>query len=381
MKSIKCMLVFTILVLFFTFPVISQNSPNMLSARWTGLGGRHVAVADDFYSIFTNPAGFANPKGSLSITQLSMNVAGPVLDIASMVTAGTFSIENIPNLLDERQRLYTRMNFIGPVSIGYTGGGLGLGLVIEEKATLNVTSLSNASFAVDLNALVIGGYAHRFDFDNGHYLDMGFMPKGFIQNNFSENGTLTYIIDNFLDIMTSGEYKVSTGIGVDAGLRWFWENTGLGAGLVIKDLLTPVMTAKYTNYPEFSSNPSGSLIGDVKTKLIPMNLSIGIMYKPVWNFLRMIDTDILFMLDYVDALSSFRVLDRNPILNVGLGAELSLLEILSFRAGIKDALPALGFGVDLTIFSLGVSMYGEELGLEPGTRPVFNMIIALEFVY
>ncbi|MCX7023315.1 MAG: hypothetical protein NT080_01680 [Spirochaetes bacterium] len=359
----------------------TSSSLTMPSVRWTALGGRHVAVADDYYSIFTNPAGFVEEDAVVSFSRISLDVAGPMFDIAAMIAGGGDPIAEITNLLDDRQRLYARFDLVGPLSIGYVGDGLGLGLFVRETATLNVTSITNASFKVAFDALVVGGYAHRFDLGGGQLLDAGFMPKGFVRNSFAQGGTITAVMGEVANVMSDGVYEVATGIGLDAGARWSWDAIGLGAGLVVRDLLTPVMTSTYTSYSDFASDPSAARVGDMEAALAPPDLSIGVKYQPSWGFLRALDTNLVLMLDYEDAFSSFRTLARNPILNVGAGAELRLLEILSFRVGLKDALPTVGFGADLSLFTMGFSMYGEELGLEPGSRPVFNMILSLEFEY
>ena len=66
-------------------------------------------------------------------------------------------------------------------------------------------------------------------------------------------------------------------------------------------------------------------------------------------------------------------------LHVGLGAELVLLDILSFRGGFNQGLFAAGLGMDLTVFQLSFSMFGNELSGEPGVRPIYNILLGLDF--
>jgi hypothetical protein len=40
-----------------------------------------------------------------------------------------------------------------------------------------------------------------------------------------------------------------------------------------------------------------------------------------------------------------------------------------------------GVGLDLKIFTLNAAMFGTELSSEPGMRPVYNILIGLEFRY
>ena len=75
------------------------------------------------------------------------------------------------------------------------------------------------------------------------------------------------------------------------------------------------------------------------------------------------------------------MIPRHPLLNIGLGVEVTVLNALTLRAGIADALPALGFGLDLSFMTLDFAVYGRELGLDPGMQPVYAMSLGLLFRY
>ena len=72
---------------------------------------------------------------------------------------------------------------------------------------------------------------------------------------------------------------------------------------------------------------------------------------------------------------------RNPLLEIGIGVELVILEKLKLRMGLNEALPAAGFGIDLTFMQFDCSVYGKELGLEPGLNSVYAMDFAFLFRY
>ena len=95
---------------------------------------------------------------------------------------------------------------------------------------------------------------------------------------------------------------------------------------------------------------------------------------------RFIDSFTL-ALDYDDILDLASVLPRNPILNVGLGLEARLLDIVSLRAGVSDALLNAGVGLDLSALRVDLAVFGTELGLDPGDRPTYNLLASLEFSY
>ena len=95
---------------------------------------------------------------------------------------------------------------------------------------------------------------------------------------------------------------------------------------------------------------------------------------------EVIDT-LVVALDYKDILDLFAIVPRNAILNVGLGVEARVLDIVTLRAGIADALPSAGMGLNLSAFTMNISAYGAELGLDPGNRPYYNLLIDFDFKY
>jgi hypothetical protein len=90
---------------------------------------------------------------------------------------------------------------------------------------------------------------------------------------------------------------------------------------------------------------------------------------------------LVFALDYRDILDLTSLVPRNPILNVGLGVEARVLEIVTLRAGINDALPSAGIGLHLGVCTINLVAYGAELGLDPGDRPYYNLLVDFDFKY
>jgi len=115
--------------------------------------------------------------------------------------------------------------------------------------------------------------------------------------------------------------------------------------------------------------------------LTPLDLSVGVGFRPALGRLDRVVSDLVLLLDYVNILDF--VVDpanaRNPVLHVGLGAEVELLDVLSLRAGFSDGLLAAGLGIDLRICTLNLSMFGQEMSSEPGVAPVFNFMLGVEF--
>jgi hypothetical protein len=110
-------------------------------------------------------------------------------------------------------------------------------------------------------------------------------------------------------------------------------------------------------------------------------LALGLKYRLFSNFLDKYISNIILLADYQDFLEGLSIIPRNPILLIGLGMEVVVLEKLKLRIGISEALPAAGFGLDLGFMQFDCSIHGKELGLDPGLQSVYALDFALLFRY
>jgi len=96
--------------------------------REKSMGGRHVALADDFSVLLSNPAGLADMPRKFSAADLGIQAMGPVFDIADLIVGGLSSNTAITDFLAANDyKLYAGAQISGPLAFGYTGGGLGFG--------------------------------------------------------------------------------------------------------------------------------------------------------------------------------------------------------------------------------------------------------------
>ena len=89
------------------------------------------------------------------------------------------------------------------------------------------------------------------------------------------------------------------------------------------------------------------------------------------------------MVDYHDMFDFliYPPASTHPLLHIGVGCELQLLEIVYLRAGFYQCLPSAGLGIDLSLFTLNMAIFGRELSREPGGYPIYGYMIGLEFRY
>lgn len=352
------------------------------SARMSALGGPHAAGSAGLDAIFENPAGFLVDKPQLGVSALVLNPSGPIFDIAGIITGGSTDIlAGLTGLLDANGRLFVQTDLLGPLSFGYVGKGLGFGLYNRTVLTINVASLLSTAYAVSEEFLLAGGYAYRIPIGQRQKLDLGIMPKGFIRASLGQTMSLQDVVDLMSapgSLLTGQPYTMTSGVGFDIGARWSLDDS-LAVGIVAHDAYSPSIVSTYTSFSTFAEDPTNKIASVYA--VVPATLSVGLAYDPRFALLDRFGARLSLMLDYVDILDLFAIVPRNPILNVTAGMELQLLDILSVRAGVKDALPTAGFGIDLSAFTFSLSMFGTELGIEPGARPTFNLLVALDFRY
>jgi hypothetical protein len=364
-------------------PSFALDSMDFMSAREKSMGGRHVALADDFSVLLSNPAGLADVPRTFSTADLGVQAIGPVFDIANLVLGQAITTTSVTDFLAANNyKLYAGLDFSGPLALGYTGSGLGFGLFNKTKMIVNVSSASSIGVKVSEAMLLAGGYALKFDLGKGHELAAGVSAKGFVSGELAP----TYGIIEAVGLASNpasilGEnFTITTGIGMDAGLRWSWEGR-YAAGLAFRDAYSPAIATVYKSVQDFVSSSAGGKVGSSLYHTLPSSLDLGLMWSPRLGRLGEVIDSFTLAFDYRDILGFLDPVPRNWILNAGLGMETRVLEILTIRAGITDALPAAGVSFDLAVFKLSLSAFGTELGLDPGDRPCYNLLIDFDFKY
>jgi hypothetical protein len=359
-------------------PAFAVDAFDFETPREKSMGGRHVALADDASVLLTNPAGLADVPSSYSAADLGLQAIGPIFDIADLVSGGTLSTSSLTDFLAKNDyKLYAGLDVSGPLALGYTGGGLGFGLFNKTKFIINVASADAIDVTAGEDLLLAGGYALRFDLGKGHELDAGIVAKGFVRGETEASMGIVEAVGLASDpaSVLGYPFTLTTGIGLDAGMRWAWR--GLAAGLVCRDAFSPAISTEYSNASGFfSSHP-----GTSSYVTLPRSLDLGLAWTPKLGRLGQVIDSLVLTLDYKDMLELFAPAPRNPILNLGFGVEARVLEIVALRAGIADTLLSAGMGLNLSAFTLNIAAYGTELRLDPGDRPCYNLLVDFDFKY
>jgi hypothetical protein len=347
----------------------------MPSARFSGLGGNHIALADDFYALFTNPAAFVGVEDEFSISELTISAYGPVFEILDLIINSSDSLDDLDlsSVIGEKG-FAAGFDIGGPVALGWAGRGLGLGLFSRLKTDATVTGIKIRPVVFG-DILLVGGYSFRVLNKNSHVLDVGFLGKGFFRGGMDLEAPVIEA-ETMFDNLSDNRFKTTLGLGFDLGLKYTAAGN-LSAALVCFDAYSPALISAYSSFQDFQDKGTpDKAYGTIKPRL-----DLGLTYRIRSAFLERYISNFSILADYRNFLDLLSLIPRNPILNVGIGVELVILNALSLRAGIADALPAAGFGLDLSFMKLDCSIHGKELGLDPGVQPVYAVDIGLLFRY
>ncbi|MEI6388679.1 MAG: hypothetical protein WCQ50_18850 [Spirochaetota bacterium] len=348
-------------------------------ARFGAMGGSHVALADDWSLMFANPAGLASVPPRFLAAQVGARASGPLFDIGLALLGGGSLIDNFVKVLASNDyMLYSAADISGPLSFGYVGKGLGFGLFNRTHAIVDASSLTSVKIAAQEDVLLLGGYAFGIDIGKWSRLEAGLLAKGYARGGLVSTQdalSLMKIVTSYMD----QPFSLETGIGIDFGLR-FSTSIGLAFGLASRDLYSPVLQSRYSSVKGFMDNPETSLVSSIPGE-VARQLDAGFSWSmPEGGFWGLVDSFIVAV-DYRRILDLMETFPRNPVLNLGIGVESRFLDIVSVRAGLSEGYPTAGVSLDLSVMRLDLSVWGSELGLEPGARPSFNLMTTLDFSY
>ena len=348
-----------------------------INPRFSAMGGPHAAAYDGFSALFQNPAGYLRTEPEISFAELTFGLKGPVFSIADTFLAGA-SLEDISELLDG---LYTGLDVTGPLAFGYVGHGLGFGLYSNTSSEVRSNNPFTAKEKIMQDLLLTGGYS--FPIIGGsegyepHKLDGGVLLKGGFRGNIQGDVSAIELQKPSLDLVLDRPFYFTSLIGADLGLlysyqrRWYF-------GMTAKDAFTPT---KRSEYEDINAFIAGDPQIDDELGLVPFSFNVGGMYRIDLSSKNIFISEAKFFLDYEDVFDYwlYPEMATNPVLHVGLGTEITMMSILDLRLGFAQGLPAVGFGLDLHVFTLNAAMFGTERSTEPGLSPVYNLQLGFQF--
>ncbi|MDR1784931.1 MAG: hypothetical protein LBR23_00465 [Spirochaetaceae bacterium] len=371
MKKTLAIILFLSAALVFADPIKKMPPLAVPTVESRGFGGTHVAFTDDVFSLLVNPAAMMQTRERRFLT-LSSTMYSPqvVFDLLTPLLEGDMT-EMLSKWGDagNEGRLAFGSSLPGfPLSIAWVADGFGLGFWNNIDMVSQVIG-TTVKIETLVDFIMPVGFAFKVLDTDHHDLDAGVTGKFFVRGWGSYRMKMMDVLDdsgNFLDGMV---VPLIAGFGLDAGFTYRWD-IGLSAGLTFDDIAT------------FGGEISRiDLTGGSEKKdtiyQVPFSMNAGVSYDarfgkffpraPGW----LAKSGFFAALDFRDFARDWNdYSQRNPVLGIGAGVGLNLIGVFTLRAGINEALPAVGLGIDLGAVEFDFAYYGREYGLEPGQMPV-----------
>lgn len=345
-------------------------------------GGPYASLSPGTATLLQNPAAFSSANTYLNYADVTMLLNGAGLSLLSAVLGGSIDFANmgtlLGSLLDSQGRAYIYMDMAGPLNFAYTGKGIGFGIYNQTTFSINIGSVYYAEVSAREDIVFTGGAAYRGDFGAGWWYSAGLAAKGLFRAEY-------YYADTLLGLMTvlgtpdpfgsAMPFFMTTGVGFDAGLQAGLYDVFI-FGIQCEDAFSTLFTTEYTNMGAFFTDPAAAKV--TTSSLIPLpNLSAGFTVYPFLNFMEQRGLKMGMSVNYSNLIDLFMPIFRNPILFLSAGLELNVLERLTISLGLREALLACGVTLNLDNFKFSTAVFGKELGLEPGERPVYNIMVGV----
>lgn len=324
-------------------------------ARARAMGNAFVAIADDEESLYLNPAGLANMKGT-TFTPLDLSLEGTTQDYTA-VKNSLSSLKNITtNTLDilMGEDIYMRADYTPSLIMK----NFGIGFISDQQFRLFTEnkSLPQVQFGIQsTNGIQVGygmtvmgaGKKRRGELKLGIAVKMLYRRGGFYDL------SPTQIINISEDELKALVGNYGQGYGVDLGAQYIYHLTpqlNLQAGSSYTDV----------GNTTFSATTADPILG---------NLSIGGAIRYDFNHFGA-----TLSYEYSNMTQSLDARMRNHI-----GMEIDV-PIIKIYAGMNEIWPTYGARVDLGIVRVTATSYEEEISslvdINPEHRYLLNVAIS-----
>jgi hypothetical protein len=358
----KTILVFG-LVLALSAVALARESTEIVSARYLGMGGCFVTVANDRTLLFANPAAIDRVgERMIAVMGIASTVNSKTFDVLGFGLDRRKDFENLDDMSEEEQNNffddivhkinYKRMNLtLSTMPFGWIQKPLGGALFTDTHAVgmafegASGTPLVDVVGTQDFGGIVCcGGGLDGIPSVLPHRISMGAGLKYINRSVYSMRETMTELADG-----QSSELMNGSTIGLDLGLLYD-VNPGLRVGLAVYDAF-----ASEIEWDGDASVNSRIQPGD-KQKIEP-SLRLGVTYNLPWRVQHVSSAIVAF--DLAEPFDS----DVTFFKKIHMGAEASLFRSwFKARVGISQGYPSIGLG----IWGLNYAYYAAEDGRHAG---------------
>jgi hypothetical protein len=370
-KLLIAILMISLLGGFLTAETMKYDAPLLWKApELMAQGNSTTANVTGYNSLFTNPAGFRMKGGDLNLVTIQPTWAMELFNfMADMEDPDKTEVEAI---LDQ-----ITSNGLGAgaqTSVGYVGRGLGLGGFMSVDAFFpRSESTLGARGDIYATAGMVAGYSLGFDALGWNWkvgADIRPMVRYLI-----DDVSITTITDLMGDSETPEpvEYYQGFGMGFDFGVQANWRLLTLGMSL--RDIGHTKFAYTIGNLDVDAGTLDDTGVEVTDTYAAPMTLRLGAAVHPKIPFLSFladpqVHAEVAIPLVNEDNYSDYNIGSFWTRLN--LGADVTLLKMLSLRTGLNGGYLTAGAGLDLLFMEVNVAVFSQETGLYAGDERVMG---------
>jgi len=330
------------------------------SPYYLGRGDAGIAIADEQHALFYNPAGLAYGKGIYKKWVLATPTVGG--SMAARDLARKLEVEDAP----EREAL---MDAVGQPQHVYASA---VSAIVLRRAAIGGFSQNTVDILVSKSQESRGLESVRASVLSDQGLVFGVAEKLF-SDQFLVGASVKIIQRSFakmevglLDSDALGQLRDENNLvsgdatAVDVGFMWRGtdKKNPMSLGLTIENA---------------GDTPLTPVIPDQVLDPMLQTVNVGFAMEPGRRLSRL-----RLLVDYRDVLGS---LEKEPIENLHIGAEITLRDYIGFTTGINDGYFSGGGYLDVRFIRFDTVIYTKEVGAFPGNRPdtrfLFQVQVAL----
>ncbi len=438
----QVLIVILIAALGFSAFAQSAQRIEPVDVRSVGLGATYYTDTESVYSLFSNPASLAfiedttlSPGLSLLsggdlfqaydlVTMIQNGISTPVdkTDPAAAIAAYNTFFADMESFLGEDG--YNASLRVGtPLTFGAIENSFGWGVAntidIETKLNVNgdlvsfdvpqnledlndLLAAGNTSIpsgfnpeltiplvlTADVNLDAFVGYAVPLDLGILGELSIGVSARGLTQVTFLYQDDIQSLFlneNNFKpeELISQIPAAFSVGFGFDIGVQYqFLEMVNVA--LVWQDIFSPVWTNSLLSVSDFGSlfdDEGKGYTYDVLDSQLGIGASVDL---PLEKLTGGVVSHAAAYVNYKDFLQLVRNAESNalfqdPLLDLAIGTEVVILDMLALRVGMNQLFPSGGIGLYLGDFALDFSVHNEELGYQGEKWQQLNFGLSFSF--
>ena len=354
----------------------AASSTNVTDIRALGMGGAGVAVADNYQSIWINPAGLANKKVQFSLPSFGLSLYSPLAiskDIEDLEAVDADVLVN--GVLNSLTTGYGKV-LDADAQVSFSAGGFGIGVNVKDTIYSYVPKTST------------GGVSSKFFNSTSANVVLGFgfsIPIGSVSIDLGVSGGIsslmyTDLVDAQLatgilgaddpeaavsDLISGLPVAYGYAIPINAGVN---VNLPLGfkIGAVARNINGSYKMSQAANIEALEESDEELESFEIS---VPMTIDAGFAWdiSLLGGFLHpIIAADVV---DVVGLIKSNDFSQSNLVSHLKAGLEVKGLWIADARIGLDRGYWTAGVGLDLAILRLEAAYYWQEMGAYQGDKP------------